>query len=660
MTGVSAPDPGTAGATTLPRLFAGWVAEYATEPALSSRVDGVFTAFTYAELDRRASVLALAFARTLGVRHGELVALISDNRPEWLVCSLAIHFVGAVDVPRASDTPPEILEAILRHAEPAVVIVEDEAQLPYVREALPGLRAAVVIDAPPPAGESPGPGGAPEVGAAAAPAAADGAFRVLSLAELTKLGEAQWPEAAAEVERRRAEVQPDDLATIIYTSGTTGAPKGVALTHANYELNLRELPNLLHIEREPVLTLLQPWHALERQMQLMYLSKGCCVHYSNVLHLRGDLTTVRPVVMATVPELWVKLYKGVFLRIDGLKPARRRLARWLVARSLTYARARRTLEGREPEVRPHGRVSRAVGRASARTKVITLAPFHALADRLVFREVRAGLGGRLRFPCVGGGPLPDAVDEFFDAAGMPLLEGYGMTEAIVVIAMRDPHHRLLRTTGHVIRGMEHRLADEGGRPCRPGDVGRLQVRGPNIMRGYYKDPERTAEVLGEDGWFDTRDLALVHADGSLRVIGRLDDTLVLTNGENVNAPYLENELCASEWIDRAVVVGEGKPYLAALVVPSLTHLEGLARSLGLATDNLAALVTDERVLKHYRALVHAISGDHRRFAPYERVHRVRLWLEEFRIGRELSQTLKLRRHEFLRLYSCEIDELYSP
>ena len=184
-----------------------------------------------------------------------------------------------------------------------------------------------------------------------------------------------------------------------------------------------------------------------------------------------------------------------------------------------------------------------------------------------------------------------------------------MTEAIVVIAMRDPHRRVLRTTGHVIRGMEHRLADEDGRPCRPGDVGRLQVRGPNIMRGYYKDPERTAEVLGADGWFDTRDLALVHADGSLRVIGRLDDTLVLTNGENVNAPYLENELCASEWIDRAVVVGEGKPYLAAFVVPSRTHLEGLARSLGLATDNLAALVTDERVLKHYRALVNAISGD---------------------------------------------------
>jgi len=646
---------------TLPQSFASWVARYGREPALSRRVDGVFTAFSYDELDRRASVLALALSRALDVRRGELVALISDNRPEWLVCSLAIHFLGAVDVPRASDTPPDILEAILRHAEPAVVILEDPAQLPCVREALPGLRAAVVIDAPAGLGETAvGAGGAPAAGADAPSSAGDGACRVFSLAELMKLGEAAWPEAAGEVERRRAEVAPDDLATIIYTSGTTGAPKGVALTHANYQLNLRELPNLLHIEREPVLTLLQPWHALERQMQLMYLSKGCCVHYSNVLHLRGDLTTVRPVVMATVPELWVKLYKGVFLRIDGLKPARRRIVRWLVACSLAFSRARRTLEGREPEVRPHGPVRRAVEHAWARTQAVTLAPCHALADRLVFREVRAGLGGRLRFPCVGGGPLPDAVDEFFDAAGMPLLEGYGMTEAIVVIAMRDPHHRLLRTTGHVIRGMEHRLADEAGRPCRPGDVGRLQVRGPNIMRGYYKDPERTAEVLGADGWFDTRDLALVHADGSLRVIGRLDDTLVLTNGENVNAPYLENELCASQWIERAVVVGEGKPYLAALVVPSLTHLEGLARSLGLATDNLAALVTDERVLKHYRTLVNAISGDHRRFAPYERVHRVRLWLEEFRIGRELSQTLKLRRHEFLRLYSGEIDDLYSP
>ena len=645
MTGESAPGPDAAGSTALPRLFASWVAQYGPEPALSRRVDGVFSSFTYDELDRRASVLALALACELDVRRGELVALISDNRPEWLVCSLAIHFLGAVDVPRASDTPLEILEAILRHAEPAVVIVEDPALLPWVREALPGLRAAVVIDAPQPGGDaSPG----------------EGACAVYGLAELTALGEAAWPDSAGEVARRRAEVSPEDLATIIYTSGTTGAPKGVALTHANYELNLRELPKLLHIEREPVLTLLQPWHALERQMQLMYLSKGCCVHYSDVLHLRGDLTAVRPVVMATVPELWVKLYKGVFVRIEGLKPVRRRLARWLVARSLASARARRTLSGREPAVRRRGPVRRAVGYSWALVVAASLAPFHALADRLVFREVRAGLGGRLRFPCVGGGPLPDAVDEFFDAAGLPLLEGYGMTEAIVVIAMRDPHRRVLRTTGHVVRGMEHRLADEDGRPCRPGDVGRLQVRGPNIMRGYYKDPERTAEVLAADGWFDTRDLALVHSDGSLRVIGRLDDTLVLTNGENVNAPYLENELCASEWIDRAVVVGEGKPYLAALVVPSLTHLEGLARSLGLATDNLAALVMDERVLKHYRTLVNAISGDARRFAPYERVHRVRLWLEDFRIGRELSQTLKLRRHEFLRLYSCEIDELYAP
>jgi long-chain acyl-CoA synthetase len=648
MTRESPGDRGATGAATLPRLFASWVARYGPEPALSRRVDGVFTAFTYDELDRRASVLALALSQKLGVRRGELVALISDNRPEWLVCSLAIHFLGAVDVPRASDTPPDILEAILRHAEPAVVIVEDPALLPWLREALPGLRAAVVID------------GVSSIGSDEGSATGDDAWPLHTLAELMKLGEAAWPESPGEVERRRDEVSPDDLATIIYTSGTTGAPKGVALTHANYELNLLELPNLLHIEREPVLTLLQPWHALERQMQLMYLSKGCCVHYSDVLHLRGDLTTVRPVVMATVPELWVKLYKGVFLRIDGLKPARRRFVRWLVACSLAHARARRTLEGREPEVRPHGPLRRALGRASARTKAVTLAPFHALADRLVFREVRAGLGGRLRFPCVGGGPLPDAVDEFFDAAGTPLLEGYGMTEAIVVIAMRDPHRRVLRTTGHVIRGMEHRLAGEGGRPCRAGDVGRLQVRGPNIMRGYYKDPEQTNAVLGADGWFDTRDLALVHADGSLRVIGRLDDTLVLTNGENVNAPYLENELCASEWIDRAVVVGEGKPYLAAMVVPSRTHLEGLARSLGLATDNLAALVTDERVLKHYRSLVNTISGDHRRFAPYERVHRVRLWLEEFRIGRELSQTLKLRRHEFLRLYSGEIDDLYAP
>jgi len=618
---------------------------------LSRREDGVFTSFTYRELDRRASVLALALARELGVRHSELVALISDNRPEWMVCSLAIHFLGAVDVPRASDTPHDILEAILRHAEPAVVIAERPAHVDLVREALPGVRAVVLLDEP---------DGAPDgADAAGGAAAAAGGPTVHSLAALLRLGEAAWTEGAAELLRRREEVRPDDLATVIYTSGTTGSPKGVALTHGNYELNLRELPQLLEIERVPVISVLQPWHAYERQMQLMYLSVGCHIHYSSVLHLRGDLPEVRPVVMATVPELWVKLYKGVFLKIDARPPLKRKLARWLVARALTCARARRVLEGREPEIRPRGSARRKLTHGWARVAAATLGPFHSLADRLVFREVRAGLGGQLSFPCVGGGPLPDTVDEFFDAAGMPLLEGYGMTEAIVVMSMRDPFHRRLKNAGHIIPGMDYRLTTDNGRECRPGDVGRLQVRGPNIMRGYYKDPERTAQVLSPDGWLDTHDLALAHADGSLRVLGRLDDTLVLTNGENVNAPYLENELCASEWIDRAVVVGEGRPFVAAFVAPSRAHLETLARKLGLPLDDLAAIVTDERVVKHYRHLASVISGDARRFAPYERVHRVRVWLGEFRIGRELSQTLKLRRHEFLRLYSGEIDDLYS-
>ncbi len=481
-----------------------------------------------------------------------------------------------------------------------------------------------------------------------------------TLAELTALGEAAWPEAADEVRRRREEVSPDDLATVIYTSGTTGSPKGVALTHSNYELNLRELPKLLDLERVPVLTFLEPWHAYERQMQLMYLSKGCCLHYSRVATLRGDLAAVRPVVIATVPELWVTLYKGVLRRIDAQKPARRRLARWLVARSLTSAQARRVLTGREPRVRKRGPLGRAVAHAWAGVEAAALAPAHVLADRLVFREVRAGLGGRLLFPIVGGGPLPDKVDEFFDAARMPLLEGYGMTEAMVVVAVRDPFHRVPRTAGKVIRGMEHRVVGEDGRPCRPGGVGRLQVRGPNVMRGYYRDPERTADVLSPNGWLDTHDLALVHADGNLRVLGRVDDTLVLTNGENVNAPYLENELGTSEWIDRAVVVGEGRPFVAAFVKPSLTHLESLARRLGLPVDDLAALVADERVIKYFRDLVHDISSDARRFAPYERIHSVRLWLGDFRIGHELTQTLKLRRREFLRLYSHEVDEIYAP
>jgi long-chain acyl-CoA synthetase len=627
----------------LTALFAEWADTYADQPALSRKVDGVFTPITYAELDRRARHLALALARVVGVEKGELVALVCNNRPEWMVCSLAIHMLGAVDVPRASDTPPDILAAILGHAEPAVAILENTAQLEKARSSLPRLRAAVLVDAP-----------------QGAPGSEGDSCVICTLDELLARGASVWGDGGAEeVERRRAAVVPEDLATIIYTSGTTGTPKGVALTHANYLLNIREIPQLLESDREPVLSILQPWHAYERQVQLVYLSLGCCMHYGSVLTLRSDLKAVRPVIMATVPELWVTLYKGVFQKIDAETPAKRRLARWLVARSLSSAHARRVLSGREPVGRPPGPAGRAARYAWAVACAGALAPFHALADRLVFREVRAGLGGRLRHPVVGGGPLPDAVDEFFDAARLPLLEGYGMTEAIVVMAFREPHHRVLKTTGHIIHGMEHRLVREDGRACRPGESGRLLVRGPNVMQGYYKDQERTAEVISADGWLDTGDLARVHADGSLRVLGRLDDTVVLTSGKNVNAPYLENELRASEWIDRAVVIGAGKPYVAAFVAPSRTHLEGLGRSLGLPAAEPSALIEDERVLEHYRDLVTRISADAGRFEPYERVQRVRLWLEEFRIGRELSQTLKLRRQEFSRLYAREIDELYE-
>ena len=633
------------GTTTLPRLFAEWCAAYADEPALSSKVDGVYTPITYRELERRAQALALAFTEVLGVAKGELVALVCNNRPEWMVCSQAIHLAGAADVPRASDTPPDILDAILRHAEPAVAVLENPAQLQKAQGALPGLRAAVLIDAP--------------EGGALKESAAGGSCELHAYAALLARGEELLRERPGEVERLRAALEPGDLATIIYTSGTTGTPKGVALTHANYLLNIREIPKLLRMERQPVLSILQPWHAYERQVQLMCLSLGCCLHYGGILSLRSDLKAVRPVTMTTVPELWVTLYKGVFQKIDAEKASRRRLARWLIARSLSSARARRVLSGREPRLRAAGAGARALQYAAALVEAAVLWPVHALADRLVFSEVRAGLGGRLLFPVVGGGPLPDAIDEFFDAARLPLLEGYGMTEAIVVMALREPYHRVLRSAGHVIHGMEHRIVAEDGRLCGPGGSGRLYVRGPNVMQGYYKAAALTAEVVDADGWLDTGDLARTYADGSIRVLGRLDDTIVLLNGKNVNAPYLENELRASEWIERAVVVGAGRPYVAAFVAPSRTHLQELGRKLGLEAAEPEALIEDERVKEHYLGVVTGISADGRRFASYERVQRVRLWLEEFRIGRELSQTLKLRRQEFSRLYAAEIDHLYA-
>jgi long-chain acyl-CoA synthetase len=637
------PSPGEqTGYGTFPQMFSRSVAAYADEPALSHKVDGTFVSTTYRDLERRSAALALALVHVLDIQKGELIALISNNRPEWMLCSLAIHSVGAVDVPRASDTPSEILAAILSHAEPAVAILENQAQLEKVRGALPALCAAVLIDA-----------------SADLPIAPDGPCSLYTLADLLAAGDELLREHPGEIGRRRAVVAPEDLATIIYTSGTSSAPKGVALTHANYMLNIEAIPKLLGIERERILSVLQPWHAYERQVQLLGLSVGSCLYYGGILTLRGDLKAVRPTVMATVPELWITLYKGVFQKIAAEKPAKRRLARWVVGRSLSYARGRRTLEGREPQARRQSAATGGASRLRAALLIGCNAPFHALADRLIYRELRASLGGCLRYPVVGGGPLPDTIDEFFDAAGLTLIEGYGMTETIVVMAIRDHRHRVLGTAGRFLDGMEHRIVDARGELCQVGDAGALQVRGPNVMLGYYKADAQTREVLAPDGWFATGDLARSHLDGSVRVLGRLDDTLVLTNGKNVNTVYLENELRASEWTERAVVVGAGRPYAAAFIVPSRKHLEALARTLAIPFGNCQELLEDPRIVEHYQRLATSITTDAQRFAPHERIQRVRLWLGEFRIGREISQTLKLRRQEFYRLYADEIEALYA-
>ena len=291
-------------------MFAHAVNLYGEEPALSRKIDGTFSSMTYRDLDRCALALAAAFVHVLRVQKGELVALVCNNRPEWIMCSLAIHFVGAVDVPRASDAPSEILKAILRQAQPTVAILENQLQLEKMPSALSALRAVVLVETP----EDP----------AAAPPGRTGCT-IHTLQDLLVAGQELLVEHAGEIEERRANVAPDDLATVIYTSGTTGTPKGVALTHNNYMLNIKSIPAILGADRERVLSILQPWHAYERQVQLMGLSVGCCIYYSGILTLRGDLKAVRPTVLATVPELWVTLYKGVWQKIAAEKPMKHAL-----------------------------------------------------------------------------------------------------------------------------------------------------------------------------------------------------------------------------------------------------------------------------------------------------------------------------------------------
>jgi long-chain acyl-CoA synthetase len=546
----------------------------------------------------------------LGVGSGDRVAIVAESRPEWLMTDLAILTQGAVTVPIYPTLSAAQARYILSDSSAKAAIVSTREQLGKVqdvRHQLPGLSAVVLMD-----------------GWTDADRPSVMSFEMLAARGHERMT-AEWG-AAKEFRDRTRRVRPEDLATIIYTSGTTGEPKGVMLTHANLVSNMKAGAEVLQLSQDDVaLSFLPLSHGFERMVSYIYLLSGLTVSFAESFDTIGrDIAAVRPTLLTGVPRVFEKLHARIMekgLAEPGLKGA---IFRWAIRAG--EARGRAEL---------HGRSAGLVGGLQAK-----------LADRLVFAQIRQKMGDRIRYLVSGSAPLSASLAEFFQGVGLPIIEGYGLTETAPILTVNPPQAPRVGTVGCAIPGVELRIAEDG----------EILARGPNIMSGYYNKPEATADVLRE-GWFHTGDIGKIDERGYLTITDRKKDLLVTSGGKKIAPQPIETVLKRNPLVAEAVLLGDRRKYASVLIVPEFVALERRLKELGRPPGTRAELTTRADVLSLYEEVVDALNRD---LSQFERIKKIAVLPTEFSIASgELTPTLKVKRKVVEERWRERIEELYA-
>jgi long-chain acyl-CoA synthetase len=626
-------------ANSLPAALKETAARHGNRPAFKVRNGNVFRPIDYASLEE----LVLGVASGLldmGFGKGDHIAIISNNRLEWIVSDLAILSLGGADVPRGSDSTADELAYIIRHSDAVAAFVEDETQLEKLRpvfDDLPAVRAVIVMDERFKGGDG---------------------KRTFSFDAVLARGRAKLAKGDRRVDAIRDALRPDDLATIIYTSGTTGTPKGVMLTHGNLIHNARVIQPLLGCSpADRFVSILPSWHILERISEYCAIASGASTAYSSPRTLAEDMAIEKPTTFTSVPRIWEGIYSKIMAKLREESAIKRTLFNKLLAASRIYRRAQRILNGTEAAFTTADRVRLAAEKAPARLTVATLGPLYRFAQKK-FDALRQKTGGALDHAISGGGALPAHVDVFFDAVGITIVEGYGLTETAAGVAIRRKEGPVLRTVGPPMPETEIEIRDEKGSPLPHGRQGIVHIRGPQVMKGYYKDANETAKALSADGWLNTGDLGRITLTGELAITGRAKDTIVLLGGENVEPEPLEAKICESDMIAQALIVGQDQKSLAALIVPDREAVERFAQTSGIS-KTWPGLLAEEAVISLLKSEIKRLVSTQNGFKPYELIGRFHLLPEEFKVGVDLTHTLKKKRNFIMKKYEKEIRKLYE-
>ena len=492
---------------------------FAERPAFIYRAGARELTVDYAKLREDVILLARAF-EDRKITHGSRVLLLSDNRYAWIVTDLALMALGAVSVPRGSETPTRELEYIVDHAECSFIIVETDALLDRHQEMLSarkGIKTVFLIEG----------------------SEKHTLFsRIYAYNDILK-DRTLSHDNFDRFDRMVAEITQNDLVTIIYTSGTTGDPKGVMLNHRNILFNTETLPPVIALsERDLWVSILPSWHIFERTLELLALSCGSCIVYSSLKTFANDLETYRPTLVATVPRLWESLYNKVIATVAARGKNAQSVFNLLIRISTLYRRAQRQLNDHLPRF---SEISR-TGRIKEKLKAVALMTVLFLPFILVRKKLaplNEKFGGRLRMAVSGGGSLPSYLENWIDAIGIRIANAYGMTECAPAIAGRGYNSEIHGTLGRPIAGTELRLVDDHGREVEPGVEGEIEVRGPQVFAGYYNNDEENRKAFTADGFFRTGDLGKLTISGELLLTGRSKEIIVLASGENIDPSRIE-------------------------------------------------------------------------------------------------------------------------
>lgn len=632
---------------TLPKMLKQVAETYPEINAQYSRTKtGDFIPTNYHNLFQRALDFAGGLIQ-LGVQRGDRIGLISDNRAEWEQADMGLLAIGAIDCPRGCDATENDLAYILSFAECGVVITENSTQVRKilnVKEKLPVLSTFIVFD---------------EVAESEKQRAAEIHVAVLQFQDVLKSGH-EWRKNNPDmVENELAKGQWDDLATIIFTSGTTGTPKGVMLSHGNFLIQLDELQERIFLNPgERALCILPVWHVYQRECEYVILSQAAGICYSKPIGsmLLADLKKLNPHLMPAVPRVYESIYDGIWKKMRKTGGVTFVLFKFFVNESLLWCAIDNKLRRKTARF---GRDWVGLWWPVLVWPWLLLYPVRLLGKLLVLNKIKSMTGKHLRTGIAGGGAYPKYIDTFFQAVGIPVVEGYGLTETSPIVSVRPIAAPVMRTVGTPLRHVEVRIVDDNGVVLGRCKKGSLQVRGPTVMKGYYKRDDLTEKVMTDDGWLDTGDIAILTVDGEIQLRGRKKDTIVLLGGENVEPLPIEERMNSSRFIEKSVVVGQDCRYLAALILPSKDDIESYATENKIPYNDYEELVHSDAIHKLLESEINEQVNPKMGFKAYERINRFAIITKPFEIGVELSAKQEMMRYKISIQYEQLIKTLYD-